>query len=265
MLHNKDLHAPIIAANTTRVLDIGCGTGIITHKMSAAFPHATCIGLDLSTTPSLRLRPANLRFFQGNVNTQKPTQWIPNDNATPLPRDANLFDYVFSRFLILGMTDWPAFIRQEYTLLKPGGYAEVQDLAWEWYDASGNIVSREWNWLRCIAEDFEGRKGMDFACGKKAKAWLEEAGFVDVQVYKYRYPYCGVSESSKEMRDFGRFNAITVPVALEHSIPRAMGISGLEEKEAMRAEMVRTLRPGTRRYQIFYVTIGRKPEDGVPG
>jgi len=277
MLNNKDLHAPIntnpnpkTKTNTPpRLLDIGCGTGILTHKMSTTFPHATCIGLDLTPPPSLRPRPANLHFFQGNITTQKPTQWTPTTTTTttdgqplPLPRDAHLFDYVFSRFLILGMSDWRAFIRREYALLKPGGWAEIQDLAWEWYDAAGEIVSGEWGWLRCIAEDFEGRKGMDFACGRKAKGWMEEAGFVDVRVWEYRYPYCGSSEGSGEMRDFGLFNATTVPVALEHAIPRAMGISSLEEREAMRAEMVRTLRPGTGRYQIFYVTVGRKPEGG---
>jgi hypothetical protein len=39
-----------------------------------------------------------------------------------------------------------------------------------------------------------------------------------------------------------------------------MGISDLGADEAIRAEMLQTLLPGKQRYQIFYVTIGRKPD-----
>lgn len=263
MMGDKVLHAPVDAINATRVLDIGCGTGIVTHLMSEAFPRATCVGLDLSETPGLRSCPANVRFFEGNAATQEPTQWTASDGGSPLPQDECLFDYVFSRLLILGMSGWQDFIRKEFLLLKPGGWAEVHDLAWDWYDPDGSVVSDQWSWLRMVREDFETSKGMDLACGKKAKAWMLEAGFVDVQVYRYTYPFCGSSESSVEMRKFGQFNAAAIPAVLETSIPRAMGISDPEANEAMRAEMLQTLLPGNRRYQIFYVTVGRKPDDKV--
>jgi ubiquinone/menaquinone biosynthesis C-methylase UbiE len=259
MMNDKVLHAPIDPKTATQVLDIGCGTGIVTHLMSSAFPKASCIGLDLSATPQLRPRPANLRFFQGNICTQRPTQWSADDGGSPLPHDETLFDYVFSRLLILGMSDWPAFIRKEFRLLKPGGWAKVHDLAWDWYDQNNNIVSDQWSWLRWAREGLETRKSMDLDCGKKAAAWMQEAGFVDVQAYRYMYPFCGSSESSAEMRRFGQFNAAAIPAVLETAIPRAMGISDPEANEAMRAEMVETLRLGNQRYQIFHVTVGRKP------
>jgi ubiquinone/menaquinone biosynthesis C-methylase UbiE len=170
MMNDKALHAPIDPKTATQVLDIGCGTGIVTHLMSSAFPKASCIGLDLSATPQLRPRPANLRFFQGNICTQRPTQWSADDGGSPLPHDETLFDYVFIRLLILGKSDWPAFIRKEFRLLKPGGWAEVHDLAWDWYDQNNNIVSDQWSWLRWAREGFETRKGMDLDCGKKAAA-----------------------------------------------------------------------------------------------
>jgi SAM-dependent methyltransferase len=259
MMSDKVLHAPV-DNNATRILDIGCGTGIVTHLMSEAFPQATCIGLDLSVTPGLRPCPANVHFFQGNAATQKPTQWKANDGRSPLPQDEHLFDYVFSRLLILGMSDWPNFINKVFLLLKPGGWAEVHDLAWDWYDPDGSVVSDQWSWLRVVRGEFEDRKGMDLACGKKAKAWMQEAGFVHVQVHRYTYPFCGSSENTMEMRESGRFNAAAVPTVLETSIPRAMGISDLEANDAMRAEMLQALLPGKQRYQIFYVTVGRKPD-----
>jgi trans-aconitate methyltransferase len=63
MMNDKVLHAPIDPKTATQVLDIGCGTGIVTHLMFSAFPQASCTGLDLSAIPRLRPRPANLRFF----------------------------------------------------------------------------------------------------------------------------------------------------------------------------------------------------------
>jgi SAM-dependent methyltransferase len=249
-----------VNVNATRLLDIGCGTGIVTHLMAEAFLQASCIGLDLSETPGLRYRPANVRFFQGNAATQGPTEWMANDDGSPLPQDDHLFDYVFSRLLILGMSDWPNFIKKVFLLLKPGGWAEIHDLAWDWYDLDGSVVSDQWSWSRVVRGDFEDRKGMDLACGKKAKMWMQKAGFVDVQVYRYTYPFCGSSESTTEMREFGRFNAAAIPAVLETSIPRAMGILETKADEAMREEMLQTLQPGKQRYQILYVTVGRKPD-----
>jgi hypothetical protein len=63
------------------------------------------------------------------------------------------------------------------------------------------------------------------------------------------------------MRRFGRFNAAAIPAVLETAIQRAMGISDPEANGTMRAGMRQTLRPGNQRYQIFHVTVGRKPGD----
>lgn len=258
MMGNKVLHAPI-DITATRVLDVGCGTGIVTHLMSDAYPQATCIGLDLSETPQLRPQATNVQFFKGNVTAERPKQWTTSDGKPGLPQDEGLFDYVFSRLLILGMSDWQNFLKTEYSLLKPGGWAEVHDLVWDWCDVDGAVVSDEWSWLRCIRQELEKSKDMDLSCGKKAENWMDEAGFVDVQVYKYTYPFCGSSESSVDMRKFGLFNATAVPAMLEDVIPRVMGNACSELKVSLRAEMRQTLLPGKERHQVFYVTIGRKP------
>lgn len=51
------------------------------------------------------------------------------------------FDYVFSRLLICGMTDWKGFICDIVApLLKPGGWFEVQDLDYVWYK-HGHVCS----------------------------------------------------------------------------------------------------------------------------
>ncbi|KAF7192921.1 Methyltransferase fsdD [Pseudocercospora fuligena] len=266
-MSNKVLHAPIeTSATGLRLLDIGCGTGIVTDLMSSTFPHAECIGLDVSKVPKIRAHNSNVKFFQGNVMGQKPTEWIGEEKKR-LEKDEELFDYLFSRLLILGMSDWPSFLKKEYELLKPGGWVEVQDLAWDWFSPDGVAISDEWEWLRWLSDHFETKKGIDVHCGNKAEKWMKDAGFEDVQVIKYVFPFCGSSESTLEMREFGRFNAEAVPVMLHHAIEKAVidGESPVTEElhrkiEEMRSEMKRTLVPGKGMYQIFSVAIGRKPE-----
>ena len=88
MMGDKVLHAPVDAINPTWVLDIGCGTGIVTHLMSEAFPRATCVGLDLSETPGLRSCPANVRFFEGNAEEMDKAL---NETLAALPDDTNVY------------------------------------------------------------------------------------------------------------------------------------------------------------------------------
>ena len=236
--------------------------------MSEKLPNAECIGLDLSRVPELRAHGSNVQFFQGNVTAQKPSEWLPNDSRTSkLPQDENLFDYVYSRLLILGMSDWPSFVQKEFSLLRPGGWAEIHDLSWDWCDATGNVVSDKWEWLRCLNADLEGpEKRLDVHCGAKAAGWMRKAGFVDVQVFPYRLASCGKTEESPELRAFGKFNAESVPPMLHHAIEKALtdgqtvGPEVRRKIEELRAEMKATLVSGTGLYAQFFVTIGRKPE-----
>ncbi|KAK4634338.1 hypothetical protein CLAFUW4_02327 [Fulvia fulva] len=96
-----------------------------------------------------------------------------------------LFDYIFSRLLILVISNWPSFIAKELSLLKPGGWAEIQDLAWDWLDPSGSITSSSWQWLELMNSRLHA-KGMDTHCGSKAAKWMEAAGFEEVQVSRAR-------------------------------------------------------------------------------
>lgn len=49
LMHGKIIHAPV--RNPRQVLDIGCGTGIVTSSLGVLFPSAEVIGIDLSPVP----------------------------------------------------------------------------------------------------------------------------------------------------------------------------------------------------------------------
>ncbi|KAH3919957.1 hypothetical protein HBI56_033120 [Parastagonospora nodorum] len=114
LMGKRIIHAPLSATNVHKALDIGCGTGIVTHEIASQFPDAQVYGLDLSPVPNIREKLPNIEYVQGNII----------DIATPHEPDArfkhNSFDYIFSRFLVVGMTDWEGYIARCVALAKPG-------------------------------------------------------------------------------------------------------------------------------------------------
>lgn len=258
MMNHKVIHSPLSTTQVTRALDIGCGTGIITDLLGTKYPKAQIYGLDLSPVPDLqKTRPPNVTFLQGNALTQSPETWSP---AGSVPKEGG-FDLIFSRLLVCGMSSWPNFIRTELSLLKPGGWAELHDVDWVWFNASKKRISDTWPWWRTIRSAGESA-GLDFECASHAAERMRDVGFVDVRVSRYRWPFGGQWEESGEMRQMGNYSAQAMPEMTWHMIGRLMeGREGFGEREVkeMREQMVRDLRPEEGKHWDFYVTVGRKP------
>ena len=106
---NKVFHAPLDQDNIQKTLDIGCGTGAVTHEMACTFPNAQVFGADLSPVPRVRHKLSNIQYLQGNIMD------IDNDRF-----EKNSFDLVFSRLLVLGMSNWKAYVERCVSLIKPG-------------------------------------------------------------------------------------------------------------------------------------------------
>jgi SAM-dependent methyltransferase len=104
----------IPSASIHRILDIGCGQGNTTRMLAAQFPQAEVVGLeyDSALVAHAQARPENrsgVSFQQGDAN------------QLPFP-DAG-FDLIFTRYLLVHMTD-PARVAQEILrCLRPSGYA----------------------------------------------------------------------------------------------------------------------------------------------
>ena len=249
LMHNKVIHAPLV--NPQRLLDIGCGTGAVTYHLSQTFPSApTIYGIDLSPVPPIRSEtPPNIAYIQGDVRQLSKI-------------DARLasgsFDYIFSRLLICGMTNWASYLSNTVIpLLKPGGWAEAQELDYVWYK-NGAEISADWRWLKVINEGAQ-KKGLDLHCGSHMAGLMQKAGLVDVSVRRYAVPFGTWGEP--ESRRIGKQQADQMPELYESLIPRLVEGLGLSEKEV--GELVREsggcLGAEEGKEWPLYVTVGRRP------
>jgi trans-aconitate methyltransferase len=111
---DKVIHAPLSASAVRKALDIGCGTGVVTHELSSKFPDAQVYGIDLTPVPAVREKLPNTEYIEDDMfNLANP------ENPDPRFSPAS-FDFIFSRLLIAGMTEWKKYVETCVSLAAPG-------------------------------------------------------------------------------------------------------------------------------------------------
>lgn len=208
-------------------------------------------GIDLSPVAK-RDPPTRASFLQGDFRQMQSSIEYPQ-------LQPGTFDYVFSRMLVFGINDWPAYIAQIRDLLKPGGWIELQDLDLYVRDENEQLICESWNWLRDQRAAFAA-KGLDMRVGSKLEQYVREAGFVDVHVEKFPWVF-GRWKDHPETSMIGEYSQkYLIPVNLA-AYKKVLGPQkSLEELAADEAEMMENwgnTKDGT--HQVFHVVVGRKP------
>ncbi len=209
-------------------------------------------------SPPGETQPSNVTFIRGNFRKLSGTD----------PRlRFGYADFVYSRLLECGMTDWPGYVAEVFKTLKPGGWVEMGDYIEDVFFSDGRSVNprSDWEWLRALRAGGK-RQGLDVDAGRNQSGYMEAAGFVDVRRWEYKVPYWTGAEKelpgSKKMTE----HVIGDKWGLYwHMIPKlleGMEEYGMEDVERLRREMVRDLGEEEGKYQVFCVTIGRKPNLG---
>jgi 2-polyprenyl-3-methyl-5-hydroxy-6-metoxy-1,4-benzoquinol methylase len=85
----------------------------VTNELGAAFPDAKVYGIDLTPVPALRPKLENIEYIEGNV-------FELTSPGVDTRIEKGSFDYVFSRFLMAGMTEWERYVKLCAALTKPG-------------------------------------------------------------------------------------------------------------------------------------------------
>jgi len=253
LTHGRIIHAPVQSPQT--ILDIGCGTGIVTRHLSDSYPRATHIyGIDLSPVPSNPIdaqQRSNLSFIQGDIYKLTGT-----DSRLSL----NSADLIFNRCLICGVTDWPGYVRNVLRLLKPGGWAEMHDFDENIFFSDSRAKPQDdWEWLSLV-RDAQKRKGLDPDAGSNIRGHMIDAGFMDVEARQFRIPFWREGEpETRAMAEhyigdpFGHHWQMLPPLL------RKMDYSE-EDVTRLQREMRESKKEEEGKYQVFTVTVGRKPE-----
>jgi SAM-dependent methyltransferase len=178
-MHDKPFNAPL--DKPTKILEIGCGSCHILTQLAQKFSKARVYGIDPSPPPDLRGKPDNMTYIRGTFED------LLAANDTQLAKET--FDYIFVRSLVLVVTDWPLFISRIKSLLKPGGWVEVQDWSNRSFvnPSSPKPVDLDWEWYKSLSAAVKAR-GTDLALGEKLTGLLDIAGLEDVASEQFVVP-----------------------------------------------------------------------------
>ena len=107
-----DLAARARALRPTSVLEVACGTGVVTRALASSLPDACAI-------TATDLNPAMVAHAQ-RVGTRRPVSWRQAD-ALALPYADESFDVVVCQFGAMFFPDRVAGYREIRRVLRPGG------------------------------------------------------------------------------------------------------------------------------------------------
>lgn len=170
-LHGE-LHIAPLKPGIHNALDIATGTGIWAIDFATKYPSADVIGTDLSPIQPLFV-PPNCRFEVDDAEDE----WVYSHS----------FDYIHGRLFVSCFRAFPSIVAKAYEALQPGGWFELQDtLPLTCLDDSWNGTELQ-RWTNLTLEG-AAKMGLDWYKAAKYKAWLEEAGFVDVQEMHFAWP-----------------------------------------------------------------------------
>ncbi|HEX5003462.1 MAG TPA: class I SAM-dependent methyltransferase [Bacteroidia bacterium] len=98
------------------ILDAGCGHGMSTQMLAAAFPHASIKGVDISKNMIRRA----LRAHSKSVNESGNLEFICAD-AAGMPFQNETFDVVTAHSFLYMVHSREKIIKEFFRVLKPGG------------------------------------------------------------------------------------------------------------------------------------------------
>lgn len=169
----EDLLGRLAVSGAAAVLEIACGTGVVTRRLRDHLPaDAKIVATDLNEG---MIEVARRKFRDGEA-----VEWRQAD-ATSLPFADESFDAVVCQFGFMFFPDKPAALSEARRVLKPGGRLLFN----VWDSMEKNVEAQIAD--EVIASFFEDDPPMfykiPFGCydTKAIEAMLAEAGFGDVQ------------------------------------------------------------------------------------
>ncbi|KAJ9615091.1 hypothetical protein H2200_001165 [Cladophialophora chaetospira] len=196
---NGKLYLAPITKEPHEILDLGTGTGIWAIEMADANPQAQVLGIDLSPIQP-ELVPPNLKFEVDDFNDE----WTYTQK----------FDFIHARALVGSSRDFPKIVRQAYDHLKPDGYLEMTDVQMPFLSDDGTMVGTNLETWSNRQVEACATIGVDTTAPSKYKQMMIDAGFEDVQEYKFKWPV-GTWPKDQYYKEIGKLCLINFLTGLE--------------------------------------------------
>lgn len=151
-----------------KVLDVGCGLGILASELARQYPNCEIHGVEFSAE--------QLQEAQHNL----PNVFLLQGDAHELPYEAHTFDVVYCRYLLEHVKSPLKVLQEMYRVLKPYGRAFVQEnnIAMTVYDPDCPKFEELWNKFIALQTILGG----DGLIGKKLYRLFREAGFKQIDL-----------------------------------------------------------------------------------
>jgi SAM-dependent methyltransferase len=155
------------------VLDVGCGTGEITERLTTKYPKATFVGIDLEQ-PHLERARARCSKFSSRVRFQV-------GDALALPFPDQQFDLVVCRHLLQAIPDAPRALAEIRRVLRPGGRAHLiaEDYGMLWCHPTELDADGFW---QVIPPRYATAVGCDLHIGRKMFTLLHDLNMHEIAV-----------------------------------------------------------------------------------
>lgn len=231
----KTFHAPI--RNPKKILDVGCGTGILTAELARRYPNAEIIGVDIAPVPvALHGDLPNLTYVQGDIKK------LVEQNEGAIT--AGTFDYVFSRLMMFAITDWSDHVKRLVSLLSPGGWLEMHDFDHVVFAGpnqkdfpEGTGISTTWDWHKHFTKDCLA-VGLDMSCGRRLVNWMDGAGAANVSEQLYHFSPLGHPTEDETEKEFWEKTKLTQCALIDKVCSRQ---NSPEVVARLKEEMLETL------------------------
>ena len=157
-------------APDARVLDCGCGGGANIRTLLKLCPKGKVQGIDYSAVSVEKARKVNARAIAAGRST------VQQASVTALPFEAEQFEAVTAFETVYFWPELAQNFREVYRVLKPGGTFLI-------CNESNGDTDKDEKWTEIIG-------GMTIYKDIELKAYLEQAGFHDVQIHKKKSWLC---------------------------------------------------------------------------
>jgi SAM-dependent methyltransferase len=226
----------------SRVLDVGCGPGVLAAEVARRIPSGNVTGIDASTDRLVEAR----KNFAGLNNAQTRA-----GEATALPFGDGSFEFIYCRFLLEYLRDKEKAVAEMTRVCRPGGTVLLQDLDGQllWHHPVDAILQTDIERVLAVL----GQTGFDTFVGRKLFALARAAGLTDIEVQAESYHLFAGRIDDHNLRLWEMKLDIALPAA-------AKALGGMTEAASLKASFLNYLqREDTLTYSVLFTVTGRKP------